>query len=444
MAELPLVFLHVIANLTPARIPQSSQLLQIGLALTALFGFGIPPLAQAEDWPGWRGPRGDGSSLDQNVPVKWDATTGDGVAWSAELPGEGHSSPIILGKRIFVTSANPETEERLLVCLDRDTGHELWRRTVLTSFLEKKHRENSYASSTPATDGQRIFVSFLEGNDAVIAAYDLDGKPLWTVKPGTFHSQHGYSSSPVVFEDKLIVNGDHDAKGGAEGDAWIAALSRADGHTIWKIDRVNNTRSYCTPLIRDLDGRTQMILSGSKCVASYDPRTGKQLWIIDGPTEQFVASIVYNPKHDMLFMTGGFPDHHILGIKADGEGDVTATKIVWRTNKGVSYVPSPISEGDYFVVVSDGGIASCFHAATGEMYWQQRVGPHAHSSIVSAKGLVYVTTDDGTTTVIKPGPTYQEVAHNVLGEATSSSPAISDGHLFLRGGKHLYCFGAKF
>jgi hypothetical protein len=410
---------------------------QLRLFLLAAGLASLGQVLRAEDWPGWRGPRGDGTSAEKQVPVKWDATKAEGVLWSAEIPGEGHSSPIVLGKRVFVTSAMPGTEERLLLCLDRDSGKELWRRTVLTSPLERKHRENSYASSTPATDGKRVFVSFLEGENAVLAAYDLDGKQQWLVRPGVFHSQHGFSSSPVVFEDEVIVNGDHD------GDAWIAALSREDGHTIWKIDRENKTRSYCTPIIRDLAGRTQMILSGSKCVASYDPRNGQRHWIIDGPTEQFVASIVYNAKHDMLFMTGGFPAHHILGIKPDGQGNVTDTKIVWRTNKGVSYVPSPISEGDYFLVVSDGGVASCFHAATGEMYWQERVGPHAHSSIVSANGLVYFTTDDGATTVVKPGPAFEVVAKNTLGEATESSPAISDGHVFLRGAKHLYCLGGK-
>jgi len=412
------------------------RLSRIGLGLLCTW-LGLHATMQAEDWPGWRGPRGDGTSAEKQVPLTWDVTKGEGIAWVADIPGEGHSSPIVLGKRVFVTATLPETEERLLLCLDRDSGREIWRHTVFTSPLERKHRENSYASSTPATDGQRVFVSFLDGDKATLAAYDLTGKQQWLVQPGVFHSQHGFSSSPVVFENEVIVNGDHD------GDAWIAAMSREDGHTLWKIDRENKTRSYCTPIIRDLAGRTQMILSGSKCIASYDPRTGQQHWIIDGPTEQFVASMVYNPKHDMLFMTGGFPAHHILGIKPDGQGNITQTHIVWRTTKGVSYVPSPISEGDYFVVVSDGGIASCFQAETGELYWQERVGPHAHSSIVSANGLVYITTDDGATTVLKPGPTFEVKAHNTLGEPTSSSPAISDGHVFLRGSKHLYCFGAK-
>ena len=410
---------------------------RIGLLLFAVSCLGLPGSASAEDWSGWRGPRGDGTSVEKLVPVKWDAAKGEGVAWAVEIPGEGHSSPIILGKHIFLTTALKETQERLLLCLDRDSGKELWRRTVVTAMLERKHPENSFASSTPATDGERVFVSFLDGLDAVVAAYDLEGKPLWQVRPGHFKSQHGFSSSPVVFEDKVIVNGDHD------GDAWIAALSRKDGTTLWKIDRENKTRSYCTPLIRDLDGRTQMVLSGSKCVASYDPRSGKRYWIIDGPTEQFVASLVYSPKFDMLYMTGGFPDHHILAIKPNGTGNVTQTHVAWHATRGVSYVPSPISEGDYFLVVGDDGITTCFQAGTGELLWKQRMGPHAHSSLVSANGLVYVTTDDGGTTVFKPGPVYQEVAHNTLGEATSSSPAISDGHLFLRGATHLYCFGGK-
>jgi outer membrane protein assembly factor BamB len=391
----------------------------------------------AEDWPGWRGPRGDGTSAEKQVPVQWDVAKGESLLWTTEIPGDGHSSPIVLGRRVFISTALTDTQERVLLCLDRDSGKELWRRTVVTSPLERKHRENSYASSTPATDGERVYITYLDGLDAVVAAYDLDGNQQWLVRPGRFTSVHGFSSSPVIFEDKVMINGDHD------GDAWIAALARKDGVTLWKIDRENKTRSYVTPLIRELAGRTQMILSGSKCVASYDPHNGQRHWIIDGPTEQFVASIVYNPKHHMLFMTGGYPDHHILGIRPDGQGNVTQTHIAWRTNKGVSYVPSPISEGDYFVVVSDSGIASCFHAATGELYWNERIGPHAHSSIVSANGLVYCTTDDGTTTVIKPGPTFEVVARNALGEPCFSSPAISDGRVLVRGAKHLFCFATR-
>jgi outer membrane protein assembly factor BamB len=413
------------------RFPRLDFLLIPSLCLAANFhGF-------AENWPGWRGPRGDGSSQEKQVPVRWNAEAGEGLVWKTAIPGDGHSSPIVHGQRVFISTALFDTQDRVLLCLNRNSGKELWRRTVITAPLERKHRENSYASSTPSTDGERVFVTFLDGQDAVVAAYDFDGKQLWLVRPGKFKSVHGFSSSPVVFEDKVIINGDHD------GDAWIAALARKDGATVWKIDRENKTRSYCTPLIRDLAGRTQMILSGSKCVASYDPRSGERHWVIDGPTEQFVASVVYNPKHDMLFVTGGYPDLHILGVKPDGRGNITDTHIAWRAKRGVSYVPSPISEGDYFIVVSDSGIATCFHAGTGEQQWQERIGPHAHSSLVAANGFIYGTTDDGTTTVIKPGPTLEVVARNTLGEPCFSSPAISDGRVFVRGAKHLFCFAEK-
>jgi outer membrane protein assembly factor BamB len=368
--------------------------------------------------------------------VAWNATTGAGILWQRRLPGEGHSSPIVIGKRVFVTAALAETTERLLLCLDRDSGRVLWRQTVANSPLERHHDENSLASGTPASDGQRVFVAFLDGPEMLVAAYALDGRRLWAVHPGRFTSQYGFSVSPVICDEKVIINGDQD------GDSWLAALAREDGHIIWKIDRPHKTRSYSTPLVRRLGGRRQLILSGNQCVASYDPDDGRKIWMIDGPAEQFVASIVYNPKFDMLLVTGGAPEKYLLGIKPDGQGKVTQSQIAWRTTKGASYVPSPISMGDYFIVVNDGGIASCFHAGTGQLYWQQRVGPHAHSSIVSANGLAYVTTDDGVTTVIKPGATYEEVARNTIGEPTSSSPAISQGRVFLRGSKHLFCLGA--
>ena len=245
---------------------------------------------------------------------------------------------------------------------------------------------------------------------------------------------HGFCSSPVLYKDKVIVNGDHD------GDSYIVALSRKDGRTLWKTPRENHTRSYCVPLIRELDGRPQMVLSGDKCVASYDPNNGKLQWMIEGPTEQFVASIVYNDKADLLFVTGGFPDHHILAVKPDGHGNVTKRKIVWRTNRGVSYVPSPISVGDYFFVVSDGGVAHCFEAKTGKIMWQERMGEH-HASLVSAEGLVYFLNDNGEMHVVKAGPKYELIAKNDLGEKTFASPAISQRQIFLRGDKHLFCIG---
>ena len=401
-------------------------------ALLLLASVVVPRPALAEDWPVWRGPRGDGTSLETAVPTHWNAN--NHIVWKSPIPGSGHASPIVLGDRIFTVSAVPETEERLLLAFDRRSGQLLWRRTVVTSPLEKKHSLNSHASSTPATDGQFVYVSFLDGNQMLVAAYDLVGNRQWMVRPGEFYSMHGFCSSPVLDEDKVILNGDHD------GNSYLVALSRTDGRTLWKVPRDNHTRSYCAPLIRDLEGRRQMVLSGDQCVASYDPKDGSRHWIIDGPTEQFVASPVYSAKENLLFITGGFPDHHILAIRPNGQGNVTKTHIAWRTNRGAAYVPSPIVEGDYFLVVSDSGVAHCFEAKTGELKWQERVGSH-HASLLSANGHVYLLADDGVTRVVKPGHRFELIAQNELGEACFASPALSQGQIFLKAEQHLYCIG---
>jgi outer membrane protein assembly factor BamB len=392
------------------------------------------PVALAENWPGWRGPRGDGTSHESPVPIRWSAT--ENIAWKVPIPGSGHASPIVWEDRIFVVSCLEETQQRIVLCLDRETGRILWQRNVLTAPLEGKHHLNSFASSTPATDGSLVYVSFLDRDDMVVAALDFDGNEQWLVRPGKFYSKHGYCSCPVLFEDLVIVNGDHD------GDAYIVALRKTTGQTVWKIPRENKTRSYVTPIVREIGGRTQMILSGSKCVASYDPRTGQRHWILDGPTEQFVASLVYNGE--LLFLTAGYPEYHMMAIRPDGEGNITGSdKIVWRTREGAAYVPSPVAVGDYFLVVSDRGIASCFAADSGQRLWMQRLGPHFSASPVTAQGLVYFLADNGTTTVVRPGPEFDVVARNELGEYCYASPAISGGQIFLRGEQHLYCIGHK-
>ena len=186
-----------------------------------------------------------------------------------------------------------------------------------------------------------------------------------------------------------------------------------------------------------------MVLSGTGCVASYDPRTGKQHWVIEGPTEQFVASLVCNDS--LFFLTAGFPTFHILAIRPDGQGDVTKTHVVWQTTKGCAYVPSPVIAGGgrYLLVVADGGLASCFEAATGVRYWQERIGSHFSASPLQADGRVYFLSDRGVTTIIEPGPKFNIVATNELGEDCRASPAASDGQIYIRGEKYLYCIGSK-
>ena len=401
---------------------------------------------QGENWPGWRGPRGDGTSLEQGIPIRWSGT--ENVAWKVAVSHSGHASPIVWGDRIFLVGIDLEKQERILTALDRNAGAIAWQRSVVRAPLEPKHRLNSYSSSTPVTDGDLVYVSFLDEGQMFAAAYDFDGTERWKVRPGAFSSVHGYCSSPVLFEDMLIINGDHD------GDAYLVALDKQTGRTKWKTPRENNLRSYCTPIIRNIDGRTQMILSGSKCVASYDPHDGSRHWFIDGPTEQFVASLV--DSHDLLFVTGGFPEHHVLAIKPTGNGNVTNSHVTWHhTGKLASYVPSPIAVGDYFLVASDEGQATCLDVRTGEVQWSNHLSRHFSASLVTAGGLVYFLDDFGVTQVVKPGKNFEAVAVNKLFEsdptvstgddedkdACSASPAISQGQIFIRTDQALYCIG---
>ena len=388
-------------------------------------------LAHAEDWPGWRGPRGDGSSREANLPVHWSKT--ENVAWKTPIPGKGHSSPIIWGDRIFLTTCLEPDGKRTLLCLDRRDGKLIWERLVLTAKLEDKHKLNSFASSTPATDGKLVFVPFYDPPRMRVYAYDFDGNLVWEVSPGEFHSRHGFCSSPVLYKDLVILNADQDA------EAFLVALEKATGKERWRADRPNRTRSYVPPIIIDSGGHKQLVLSGSKCVASYDPDTGKQIWIVDGPTEQFVASMVY--LDGLVFLTAGFPEYHLMAIRPDGQGNVTSTHVVWRDTKGAGYVPSPIAYDKYFFVVNDGGIASCWDAKTGHRNWMQRLGEHHSASPVVAGGLLYFPDDNGVMHVLKPGPKFELVARNRLEDECYASPAIANGQIFIRTLHHLYCIG---
>jgi outer membrane protein assembly factor BamB len=409
--------------------------------------------AQAENWPGWRGPRGDGSSHEPSLPTEWDGASGKNIAWKTPIPGKGHASPIVWEDSIFLVSCLKEKKERILLRLDRKSGQVIWQKTVVKSLLESKHNLNSYASSTPATDGKLIYVAFLEvdgstvpapnaGNkrpttpgQVVVAAYDFDGNKKWQVKVGSFISVHGFCSSPVVHENLLIVNGDHDGK------SYVVALEKMTGKEVWKLPRRHGIRSYVTPLIREIDGKTQMVMSGSKCVISLDPKTGQRIWNVEGPTEQFVASMVYDGTN--FFMACGFPTHHVLAINPRGKGDVTDTHVTWHVKNAKCYVPSPVLLDGYLFVANDRGTGNCYDVKTGERLWQDRLGNHFSASLVTGNGHVYFQADNGVMKVVKPDDKLNVVAENELGEYIFSSPAIAKGQIFLRAEKNLYAIGTK-
>jgi outer membrane protein assembly factor BamB len=408
---------------------RNCSLLLAGLVAGSL---SFPGSATAENWPGWRGPRGDNISIEKNVPTNWDVA---GAVWKIAVPGAGHASPIVWGDRVLTVTALPEKLARVLMCFDRATGKVLWQRTVVEGPLEKIHRENTYASGTPATDGKRVFVTFRVGDDIVVAAHNLvDGKQLWLVRPGTHVGEWGFSTEPVLYKDKVIVDGD------SKGDSFLIALSQEDGKTLWRVDRSNHGISFSAPLIRKTAGRMQLIQCGDRCVTSFDPDTGKPLWTVDGPSQEFCATPFFDEKTGLVFISSSWPQSHLMAIKPDGNGNVTKTHVAWHDTKGAPYIPSLIVVDDLLFSINNPGVAYCYDAATGKVLWQERLGRH-HASPILAGGLLYFIDDEGQINVVKPGKKFERVAKYEMGEPCYASPAISEGQVFLRGFKHLYCIG---
>lgn len=405
-------------------------------SLAVLLVLSLVASAHAADWPQWRGPTLDGHSAEKNLPTKWSAS--ENIAWKAAIPGTGHSSPIVVGDRVFLTTCIEDKQQRVLLCLDRKTGKELWQQVAITAPLEKKHPFNNYASATPACDGQRVYVAFLEVSRLWLICYDLDGKELWRKSPGQFHSMHGWAAAPILYKDLIILNGDQDA------DAYLVAYERESGKERWRAARPG-VRSYCVPLIVSAAGKDQMVLSGAATIAGYDPATGKQFWSIDTKDDralQYVASPVF--AEDTFFVTAGFPTFHIIGIDPAGSGDVTKTHQRYHHKIG-AYVPSPIAVGNLVYMTSDQdkpkseGQLWVYEAKTGKRLYSQQLGKRHWPSPVYADGHLYFLSEQGETWVIKPGEKFDLVSRNALDEPCFASPAISQGQIFIRTFSNLYC-----
>lgn len=386
----------------------------------------------AGDWPWWRGAGRNGVSLDTNVPITWSST--ENIVWRAHVPGRGHGSPCVWGEQIFLATADESNQVQLVLCYDRTSGERLWRTPVHRAGFERKHRKNSYASSTPACDGERVYVPFLNRRAIYVTATDLEGNIVWQTEAGPFKSQHGYGASPVLYKSFVIVSGEN------YGQGFLAALHRETGEIMWRIKRPN-VATFSSPIVAQVAGRAQLLLCGAEAVSSYNPDTGQRLWYCEGTTEVTAGTMTFGK--DVVYASGGYPDKELLCIRADGSGHVTETHIVWRTNRGVAYVPSPLVHEGYLYVVNDGGIASCFEAESGRVVWRQRLRGNFSASPTFAAGYLFVPNETGTTFVFKAGPQFELVAENSLGDGGFASPAISREQILVRTNHYLYLIGSS-
>lgn len=401
--------------------------------LAVFFAVSTTCVARAEtNWPRFGGPQGIFHSAEANLPVEWSAGA---VQWKAPLEGWGQSSPVVWGERIFLTTALDGGRERVVFCLDRNGGKKLWQHTAWTGEPEPTHKMNGWASASCVTDGEVVVAFFGRGG---IHGYTVEGKHLWSRDLGRFDGPWGTAACPIIFGDTVIQNGD------SESEAFLIALDKRTGKTVWSTPR-ESLRGWSTPIIVDAGGHQELVLNGHHGVRGYDPATGKELWFCSGYNGR--GEPIPAVANGLLYVVNGLAGD-VYAVRPGGHGDVSNTHRVWHTpRKAGRDLPSPVVVGNYLLVLGMNGILTCYDATGGKELWKERIAEHFSSSPLVAGGLVYFQNESGETVVVRPGPQLDVAARNTLGagsdELFRASLTPSEGQLFARSDKFLYCIGAR-
>ena len=390
---------------------------------------------KAADWPWWRGPSVDGATAAQNIPTSWNAD--QNVLWKADVPGKGHSSPIVVGERVFLTSAVDEGQIQSLLCYDLQTGRPIWNTELHSGQFAKVHRDNTQASATPASDGLRIYTAFGNRDGVQLSAIDMQGKIVWSRKTGDYPSEHGFCSSVCLYENLVYVAGE------ALGTGFIAAFDGETGDEVWRRPRTPDAKhaNYATPVVVQLAGRPQLIHAGWHVVSSYDPRSGELLWENPGPADVNANCIAIEDPY--LIVSGGYPQKGIFCIKADEMEGKYGRKVVWETHSNVAWVPTPLIHDGRVLILSDKGVLSDLDLKTGKSHWTERLSGSAYASPIRVGDVFMATTRDGTTTVFQSTDAFVKLAENNLDGAGNATPVAVNGKLLIRTDNALYCIGAE-
>ncbi len=397
--------------------------------ILAIDGNAVEPLGKAEaiqfgegDWPWWRGPHRDGIvRSSQNLPLSWSDT--DSVAWRTAIPGKGHGSIAVVGDRLYLATADQASQTQSVLCLDRHHGNVLWQTKVhVGGFTEKGNKKSSLASSTVACDGKRLFINFLNNGAVHATALDMQGNLLWQTRVADFLIHQGFGASPTLYESQVIVSADSRA-GGA-----IVSLDRVTGKEVWRHARPA-LANYTSPILLNVAGRTQVLLTGCDLVAGLDPGTGKSLWEIPGSTTECVTSTVTDGK--LIFTSGGYPKNHLAAVAADGSG-----RIVWENSTRV-YVPSMLVSDGHLFAVLDEGIAKCWECSTGIEKWKARLGGTFTASPVMVGNHIIAVNEAGQWFVFEANPAeFKSLAENKLGEEVYATPTVAYDHIYARVAKY--------
>jgi outer membrane protein assembly factor BamB len=412
------------------------------------------PARPSAYWPMWRGPEQNGYASDTRAPLEWSEKKN--LRWKIDLPGFGNSSPIVWGERVFLTSATKDGTERWVLCVDRREGKILWKDTAYKGPREGKiHEWNTHASASCVTDGERIYAFF--GTPGIFC-YDFEGKQLWKRDFGKMDTSTEWgvgAASPALFENLVIINGDHGAEGSQHGvvrgskaekdfgPSYLWALDKKTGAVVWKIER-NQGMGWSTPLVLDSpSGRKELVINSPHGVWAYDPKTGKELWRFTGrQNQELFGEIMPVWGNGLLYAFTGRPGP-IFAIKLGGSGDISKSHAAWQARQTGRDVTSPVLVGDYLYEVTRDAIMACFDAKTGKKVGTQRLSGRPCASFVYVRGKLLLVSDDGTTFVIEPGPEMKIVHKNKLGDGDEfrASPAVVDGQILIRSDRRLYCVG---
>lgn len=402
----------------------------------------------------WRGPFGNGHSPEKGVPLTWSPT--ENVRWKVELPDEGNSTPIVLGKRVFVTQASEKVDwppnpragglasayRRAVLCFDRTDGKLLWKRETIYKEKESTHPTNPFCSASPVTDGERVVA--IHGSAGAVC-YDLDGNELWRHDVGKLEQVWGNASSPILYKDFAIL------WCGPGSRQFLRAVDKKTGAKVWEHNEPGGAYgekssewlgSWSTPIIVRVDDHDELILAVPEKLKGFDPQTGKELWSCAGAGKLAYTSPVYSDGVIVMFCGFGGP---ALAARPGGRGDVTKTHRLWHQPKALAQrIGAPVILDERVYLLNENGVFQCFDLKTGKDLWEKpRVEGKSWSALVAAAGRIYVPNHDGDTFVLSAGPKFERLAKNSLGERILSSIAVSDGELFIRTYKHLWCIGRK-
>lgn len=420
----------------------SARFLFAGITFPCLlyaFLFGHTNQSCAEDWASWRGPNLNGvAATGQTPPVSWSES--QNVIWKATVPGRGHSSPTIVGNQIFLTTADEPSQTQAVIAFDRTTGKQLWMTPISKGGFPPTHRKNTHATPSVASDGERLFVSFHHHGTIQVSSLSFAGKARWQRTIGKYDPQqykYGYAPSPMIYNSFVLIAADY------EGGGWLQALDGDSGATKWQVARPRKL-SFSSPVVANVAGCPQLLISGTEQVASYDPNNGRQLWTTPATTMATCGTMVWDG--DLVFASGGYPKAETVCLRAkDGQ-------FVWR-NDQKCYEQSMLAYDGYVYAVTDRGIAYCWRASDGKEMWSSRLeGGAVSSSPILANGNIYLANERGTMYVLKAQPSrFELVARNQLGDEAFATPTICDSRVYMRvassatGGRQetLYCIGTK-